>query len=180
MQLEFGRGFTYNRPLRVNLLDLDFELAEQLVSNLAQAVLSCNAGRKPTAGSPAGLNCGSITPSWLSSSPLPTSRQLFLQMPQQIKLRADHGAAWSHTAPGEALLQQRLQRMGLGQMGWHKMSSKAAMPKSPPSAYIYAVAFFNITGNALSCLSVLNLLQKHCFLGFFPQADTLPVFQTCF
>ncbi|XP_051479338.1 collagen alpha-3(VI) chain isoform X2 [Apus apus] len=30
MQLEFGRGFTYNRPLRVNLLDLDFELAEQL------------------------------------------------------------------------------------------------------------------------------------------------------
>ncbi|NXG46081.1 CO6A3 protein, partial [Psilopogon haemacephalus] len=32
MQLEFGRGFTYNRPLRVNLLDLDFELAEQLDS----------------------------------------------------------------------------------------------------------------------------------------------------
>lgn len=32
MQLEFGRGFTYNRPLRLNLLDLDYELAEQLVS----------------------------------------------------------------------------------------------------------------------------------------------------
>ncbi|NXD15427.1 CO6A3 protein, partial [Nothocercus nigrocapillus] len=32
MRLEFGRGFTYNRPLRVNLLDLDFELAEQLDS----------------------------------------------------------------------------------------------------------------------------------------------------
>lgn len=32
MHLEFGRGFTYNRPLRLNLLDLDYELAEQLVS----------------------------------------------------------------------------------------------------------------------------------------------------
>lgn len=32
MQLEFGRGFAYNRPLRLNLLDLDYELAEQLVS----------------------------------------------------------------------------------------------------------------------------------------------------
>lgn len=31
MQLEFGRGFLYNRPLRLNLLDLDYELAEQLV-----------------------------------------------------------------------------------------------------------------------------------------------------
>lgn len=31
MQLEFGRGFTYNRPLSLNLLDLDYELAEQLV-----------------------------------------------------------------------------------------------------------------------------------------------------
>lgn len=58
MQLEFGRGFTYNRPLRVNLLDLDFELAEQLVSNLAQAALSRNAGGKLTAGTPPGLNCG--------------------------------------------------------------------------------------------------------------------------
>ncbi|TFK02284.1 Collagen alpha-3(VI) chain [Platysternon megacephalum] len=35
MQLEFGRGFTYKRPLRVNLLDLDFELAEQL-DNVAE------------------------------------------------------------------------------------------------------------------------------------------------
>ncbi|KAM9630200.1 collagen alpha-3(VI) chain isoform 9-T9 [Morphnus guianensis] len=35
MQLEFGRGFTYNRPLRVNLLDLDFEMAEQL-DNIAE------------------------------------------------------------------------------------------------------------------------------------------------
>ncbi|XP_015269479.1 PREDICTED: collagen alpha-3(VI) chain [Gekko japonicus] len=35
MQLEFGRGFTYNRPLRVNLQDLDFELAEQL-DNVAE------------------------------------------------------------------------------------------------------------------------------------------------
>lgn len=58
MQLEFGRGFTYNRPLRVNLLDLDFELAEQLVSNLAQAALPCNAGGKPTVGSPAGPSRG--------------------------------------------------------------------------------------------------------------------------
>ncbi|XP_044531619.1 collagen alpha-3(VI) chain [Gracilinanus agilis] len=30
MQLEFGRGFTYNRPLAVSLMDLDYELAEQL------------------------------------------------------------------------------------------------------------------------------------------------------
>ncbi|XP_077169911.1 collagen alpha-3(VI) chain [Paroedura picta] len=35
MQLEFGRGFTYSRPLRVNLQDLDFELAEQL-DNVAE------------------------------------------------------------------------------------------------------------------------------------------------
>lgn len=34
MQLEFGRGFLYNRPLSLNLLDLDYELAEQLVSFL--------------------------------------------------------------------------------------------------------------------------------------------------
>nr|XP_020724551.1 collagen alpha-3(VI) chain isoform X2 [Odocoileus virginianus texanus] len=35
MHLEFGRGFTYNRPLRLNLLDLDYELAEQL-DNIAE------------------------------------------------------------------------------------------------------------------------------------------------
>ncbi|KAF6113262.1 collagen type VI alpha 3 chain [Phyllostomus discolor] len=35
MQLEFGRGFLYNRPLRLNLLDLDYELAEQL-DNVAE------------------------------------------------------------------------------------------------------------------------------------------------
>ncbi|XP_063173916.1 collagen alpha-3(VI) chain isoform X10 [Candoia aspera] len=35
MKLEFGRGFTYNRPLQVNQLDLDFELAEQL-DNIAE------------------------------------------------------------------------------------------------------------------------------------------------
>lgn len=35
MALEFGRGFMYNRPLRLNLLDLDYELAEQLVSSLS-------------------------------------------------------------------------------------------------------------------------------------------------
>lgn len=57
MQLEFGRGFTYNRPLRVNLLDLDFELAEQLVSHLAQAALPRSAGEKPKAGCAAGLEC---------------------------------------------------------------------------------------------------------------------------
>ncbi|XP_036092335.1 collagen alpha-3(VI) chain isoform X6 [Rousettus aegyptiacus] len=34
-QLEFGRGFTYNRPLSLNLLDLDYELAEQL-DNVAE------------------------------------------------------------------------------------------------------------------------------------------------
>nr|XP_034377134.1 collagen alpha-3(VI) chain isoform X2 [Arvicanthis niloticus] len=35
MQLEFGRGFMYDRPLRLNLLDLDYELAEQL-DNIAE------------------------------------------------------------------------------------------------------------------------------------------------
>ncbi|XP_058155825.1 collagen alpha-3(VI) chain isoform X2 [Dasypus novemcinctus] len=35
MQLEFGRGFMYNRPLSLNLLDLDYELAEQL-DNIAE------------------------------------------------------------------------------------------------------------------------------------------------
>ncbi|XP_007114155.2 collagen alpha-3(VI) chain isoform X4 [Physeter macrocephalus] len=35
MQLEFGRGFMYSRPLRLNLLDLDYELAEQL-DNIAE------------------------------------------------------------------------------------------------------------------------------------------------
>ncbi|XP_006893510.1 PREDICTED: collagen alpha-3(VI) chain isoform X2 [Elephantulus edwardii] len=35
MQAEFGRGFMYNRPLRMNLLDLDHELAEQL-DNIAE------------------------------------------------------------------------------------------------------------------------------------------------
>uniref|UniRef100_A0A8C6R5I1 Collagen, type VI, alpha 3 n=1 Tax=Nannospalax galili TaxID=1026970 RepID=A0A8C6R5I1_NANGA len=34
-QLEFGRGFMYSRPLRLNLLDLDYELAEQL-DNIAE------------------------------------------------------------------------------------------------------------------------------------------------
>ncbi|XP_019485550.1 PREDICTED: collagen alpha-3(VI) chain isoform X2 [Hipposideros armiger] len=34
-QLEFGRGFAYNRPLRLNLLDLDYELVEQL-DNIAE------------------------------------------------------------------------------------------------------------------------------------------------
>ncbi|XP_012867288.1 PREDICTED: collagen alpha-3(VI) chain [Dipodomys ordii] len=34
-QLEFGRGFMYNRPLSLNLLDLDYELAEQL-DNIAE------------------------------------------------------------------------------------------------------------------------------------------------
>ncbi|XP_044097848.1 collagen alpha-3(VI) chain isoform X3 [Neovison vison] len=37
MQLEFGRGFLYSRPLRLNLLDLDYELAEQL-DNIAEKV----------------------------------------------------------------------------------------------------------------------------------------------
>uniref|UniRef100_A0A2K6PUI4 Collagen type VI alpha 3 chain n=1 Tax=Rhinopithecus roxellana TaxID=61622 RepID=A0A2K6PUI4_RHIRO len=35
MHLEFGRGFMYDRPLRLNLLDLDYELAEQL-DNIAE------------------------------------------------------------------------------------------------------------------------------------------------
>ncbi|XP_069081666.1 collagen alpha-3(VI) chain [Pleurodeles waltl] len=35
MHLEFGRGFTYNRPLKLNLLDLDYEIAEEL-DNIAE------------------------------------------------------------------------------------------------------------------------------------------------
>ena len=31
--LEFGRGFRYTRPLRVNVMDLDYELMEELVSS---------------------------------------------------------------------------------------------------------------------------------------------------
>lgn len=30
--LEFGRGFRYTRPLRINIMDLDYELMEELVS----------------------------------------------------------------------------------------------------------------------------------------------------
>ena len=30
--LEYGRGFRYTRPLRVNLMDLDYEILEELVS----------------------------------------------------------------------------------------------------------------------------------------------------
>lgn len=29
--LEYGRGFRYTRPLRINLMDLDYELLEELV-----------------------------------------------------------------------------------------------------------------------------------------------------
>lgn len=32
LQLEFGRGFRYTRPLRLNVMDLDYELMEELVS----------------------------------------------------------------------------------------------------------------------------------------------------
>ncbi|XP_078537492.1 collagen alpha-3(VI) chain [Lissotriton helveticus] len=35
MHLEFGRGFTYNRPLKLSLLDLDYEIAEEL-DNIAE------------------------------------------------------------------------------------------------------------------------------------------------
>lgn len=32
--LEFGRGFRYTRPLRVNTMDLEYELMEELVSSI--------------------------------------------------------------------------------------------------------------------------------------------------
>lgn len=32
LSLEFGRGFRYSRPLRLNVMDLDYELMEELVS----------------------------------------------------------------------------------------------------------------------------------------------------
>ncbi|XP_040213456.1 collagen alpha-3(VI) chain isoform X3 [Rana temporaria] len=35
MQLEFGRGFTYNNPLRLNRVDLDYEIIEEL-DNIAE------------------------------------------------------------------------------------------------------------------------------------------------
>ncbi|MEE6490859.1 hypothetical protein FKM82_016035 [Ascaphus truei] len=35
MQLEFGRGFTYNNPLRLNRVDLDYEIMEEL-DNIAE------------------------------------------------------------------------------------------------------------------------------------------------
>ncbi|XP_040295820.1 collagen alpha-3(VI) chain isoform X2 [Bufo bufo] len=35
MQLEFGRGFTYNNPLRLNRVDLDYEIVEEL-DNVAE------------------------------------------------------------------------------------------------------------------------------------------------
>nr|DBA19948.1 TPA: hypothetical protein GDO54_015703 [Pyxicephalus adspersus] len=35
MQLEFGRGFTYNNPLRLNRVDLDYEIVEEL-DNIAE------------------------------------------------------------------------------------------------------------------------------------------------
>lgn len=35
MQLEFGRGFTYNNPLRLNRVDLDYEIIEEL-DNVAE------------------------------------------------------------------------------------------------------------------------------------------------
>ncbi|XP_041806068.1 collagen alpha-3(VI) chain-like isoform X3 [Chelmon rostratus] len=35
LQLEFGRGFRYTRPLRVNIMDLDYELMEEL-DNIAE------------------------------------------------------------------------------------------------------------------------------------------------
>lgn len=138
MQLEFGRGFTYNRPLRVNLLDLDFELAEQLVSNLAQAALPCNAGGKPMAGCPAGLSRAWITPSWLCSSPLPASRQLLPQMPQQTKFRADHSVF--------PLLKKPYSSQGFRSngMGWDKMPSKAAVPKTRPLPVFTLLVFLTL------------------------------------
>lgn len=30
--LEFGRGFKYTRPLKLNIMDLDYELLDELVS----------------------------------------------------------------------------------------------------------------------------------------------------
>lgn len=33
LQLEFGRGFRYTRPLHINVMDLDYELVEELVSS---------------------------------------------------------------------------------------------------------------------------------------------------
>lgn len=38
LQLEFGRGFRYTRPLRLNVMDLDYELMEELVSRLKKAL----------------------------------------------------------------------------------------------------------------------------------------------
>lgn len=52
--LEFGRGFRYTRPLRVNIMDLDYELAEEL-DNIAEreccaVPCKCTGTRGPRGG----------------------------------------------------------------------------------------------------------------------------------
>lgn len=39
--LEFGRGFRYTRPLRVNVMDLDYELRDELVGRSESEKLQC-------------------------------------------------------------------------------------------------------------------------------------------
>lgn len=104
MQLEFGRGFTYNRPLRANLLDLEFELAEQLVSDLAQAALPGCDREKPKR---LDLDHRRVTPSWLQPSCLPTSFLLFTDViANRVKSRSWHCPVWCLSqrspAPAEA------------------------------------------------------------------------------
>lgn len=41
LSLEFGRGFRYTRPLRLNTMDLDYELMEELVRSITQKALYC-------------------------------------------------------------------------------------------------------------------------------------------
>uniref|UniRef100_A0A3P9LKS9 VWFA domain-containing protein n=1 Tax=Oryzias latipes TaxID=8090 RepID=A0A3P9LKS9_ORYLA len=39
--LEFGRGFKYTRPLKLNIMDLDYELLDELVSLINQSFIYC-------------------------------------------------------------------------------------------------------------------------------------------
>lgn len=44
--LEFGRGFRYKRPLHVNLMDLEYELLDELVRTVKQKGQPTKMGKK--------------------------------------------------------------------------------------------------------------------------------------
>uniref|UniRef100_A0A8C6UBF0 Collagen, type VI, alpha 3 n=1 Tax=Neogobius melanostomus TaxID=47308 RepID=A0A8C6UBF0_9GOBI len=56
--LEYGRGFRYTRPLRINIMDLDYELKEELVSAIQReccgVMCKCSGTRGDRGGDPGG------------------------------------------------------------------------------------------------------------------------------